>query len=140
LDLLCHVAQHQAVSRLCILGAYRSDELASRPALERSILNLTRNRQLMTLALQPLNEADVAELIMRLLGVPPDYLLSQRLWKESEGNPFFLEELIRAWLETGGLTMTPSSASISPSQPASLPACISSLIQQRLARLHPDEL
>src|SRR5881275_2743750 len=50
LDLLCYVAQHQAVSRLCILGAYRSDELASHPTLERSILSLTRNRQLMTLA------------------------------------------------------------------------------------------
>ena len=140
LDLLCHVAQHQAVSRLCILGAYRSDELASRPALERSILNLTRNRQLITLTLQPLHEADVAELITRLLGVPPDYLLSQRLWKESEGNPFFLEELLRAWLETGGLTMTPSRASVSPSPPASLPASISSLMRQRFARLPPEVL
>src|SRR5439155_3510835 len=58
LDLLCYVAQHQVISRLCILGAYRSDELTSCPALERSILNLTRSRQLMTLALQPLNETD----------------------------------------------------------------------------------
>ena len=140
LDLLCHVAQHQAVSRLCILGAYRSDELASRPALERSIGNLTRNRQLITLTLQPLHEADVAELITRLLGVPPDYLLSQRLWKESEGNPFFLEELLRAWLETGGLTMTPSRASVGPSPPASLPASISSLMRQRFARLPPEVL
>src|SRR5207245_8911997 len=94
LALLCYVAQDQAVSRLCILGAYRSDELASRPALERSILNLTRNRQLMTLTLHPLGEADVAELITRRLGVPPDHLLGQRLWEESDGKPFFLEELL----------------------------------------------
>ena len=139
LDLLCHVAQHQAVSRLCILGAYRSDELASRPALERSILNLTRNRQLMTLTLQPLGEADVAELITRLLGVPPDHLLNQRLWKESEGNPFFLEELLRAWQESGGLTVTPSRASVSTLPPASLPASISGLMRQRFARL-PQEV
>src|SRR6266702_3838902 len=139
LDLLCHVAQHQAVSRLCIRGAYRSDELASRPALERSILNLTRNRQLVTLSLQPLGEADVAELITHLLGVPPDHLLSQLLWKESEGNPFFLEELLRAWLETGVLTVTPLQASASTSPPASLPASISGLIRQRFARL-PQEV
>src|SRR6266480_3200219 len=139
LDLLCHVAQHQAVSRLCILGAYRSDELVSRPALERSILNLTRNRQLMTLTLHQLGEAEVAELITRLLGVPPDHHLSQRLWKESEGNPFFLEELLREWLETGGLTVTQSRASVSPSPPARLPASISSLIRQRFARL-PQEV
>src|SRR5947199_4375625 len=122
LDLLCHVAQHQAVSSLCILGAYRSDELASRPALERSILNLTRNRQLITLTLQPLHEADVAELITRLLGVPPDHLLSQRLWKESEGNPFLLEEVVRAWLERGVLTVTPSRATSRSSPEAPLPA------------------
>src|SRR5438132_7233112 len=131
LDLLCHVAQHQAVSRLCILGAYRSDELASRPALERSILNLTRNRQLMTLTLHPLGEADVGELITRLLGVPPDYLLSQRLWKESEGNPFLLEEVVRAWKDRGVLTVTPSRASISSSPDARLPASIDSLMRQR---------
>ena len=65
LDLLCHLAQHQAVSRLYILGAYRSDELASHSALERSILDLTRSRQLTVLGLRPLPEADVAELRRR---------------------------------------------------------------------------
>src|SRR6266487_3098893 len=107
LDLLCHLAQHQAASRLCILGAYRSDELTSHPALERSILDLTRNRQLTAIALHPLTEADVAELTTALLGVPPHPTLCQLLWKESEGNPFFLEEVLRAWLETGTLTLTP---------------------------------
>src|SRR5215471_2269327 len=29
LDLLCYVAQHQAASRICFLGAYRSDELTN---------------------------------------------------------------------------------------------------------------
>jgi predicted ATPase/DNA-binding CsgD family transcriptional regulator len=139
LDLFCHVAQHQAVSRICILGAYRSDELLSRPALERSILTLTRNRQLMTLTLEPLNEADVAELITHLLGVPPDHLLSKRLCKESEGNPFFLEELLRAWQETGTLTITPSHASVSLSPEVRLSASISSIIRHRFARL-PQEV
>lgn len=139
LDLLCHVAQHQAASRLCILGAYRSDELANCPALERSILNLTRNRQLITLALQPLNEADVAELCTHLLGAQLDHLLSQQLWKESEGNPFFLEELLRVWLEMGALTVTPSQANISLPLSASLPASISSLIRHRFTRL-PQEV
>src|SRR6266702_2284146 len=139
LDLLCYVAQHQAVSRLCILGAYRSDELPSHSALERSILDLTRSRQLMVLALRPLPEADVDKLITALLGVPPHPTLSQLLWKQSEGNPFFLEELLREWLETGVLTVTPSQATISSSPPASLPASISSLIRRRFARL-PQEV
>jgi predicted ATPase/DNA-binding CsgD family transcriptional regulator len=135
LDLLCHLAQHQAVSRLYILGAYRSDELASHPALERSILDLTRSRQLTVLALRPLPEADVAQLITALLGVPPHPTLSQLLWQQSEGNPFFLEELLREWLQTEVLTVTPEHASIGSSPPASLPASISSLIRHRFARL-----
>ena len=139
LDLLCHLAQHQAVSRLYILGAYRSDELASRSALERSILDLTRSRQLTVLGLRPLPEADVDKLTTALLGVPPHPTLSQLLWKQSEGNPFFLEELLREWLETGVLTVTPSQATISSSPPASLPASISSLIRRRFARL-PQEV
>jgi DNA-binding CsgD family transcriptional regulator len=139
LDLLCHVAQHQAVSRLYILGAYRSDELASHPALERSILNLTRNRQLLTLTLQSLHKGDIAELITHLLGVPPDQLLSHRLWRESEGNPFFLEELLRSWLENGVLTVSTGRASAGSSTPVSLPASINSLTRLRFARL-PQEV
>jgi predicted ATPase len=139
LDLLCYLAQHQATSRLYVLGAYRSDELASHPALERSILDLTRGRQLTVLALGSLTEADVAELITALLGVPPHPTLSQLLWKESEGNPFFLEEVLQAWLETGTLTVTPSQANISTSLPENLPASISGLIRHRLARL-PQEV
>ena len=139
LDLLCHLAQHQAASRLYILGAYRSDELASHSALERSILDLTRSRQLTALALRPLPEAEVAQLITAVLGVPPHPILSQFLWKQSEGNPFFLEELIWEWQETEVLTVTPEHATISSSPPASLPASISSLIRRRFARL-PQEV
>ncbi len=140
LDLLCYLAQHQAVSRLYILGAYRSDELASHSALERSILDLTRSRQLTVLALRPLAEADVAQLITALLGVPPHPTLSQLLWKQSEGNPFFLEELLQEWLETEVLRVSLEQATISSSPPAHLPASISSLIRRRFARLPPEVL
>src|SRR6266581_1370693 len=93
----------------------------------------------MVLALRPLPEADVAEFITTRLGVPPHPTLSQLLWKQSEGNPFFLEELLREWLETEVLTVSPSHATISSSPPASLPASISSLIRRRFARL-PQEV
>jgi DNA-binding CsgD family transcriptional regulator len=135
LDLLCYVAQHQAASRLCFLGAYRSDELTNHPALERCILDLTRTRQLMTFALAPLPETDVAELITVLVGVPPHPSLSHLLWQQSEGNPLFLEELLRAWLEKGVLTLTPSHIHVSSSPEARLPVSISSLIRHRLSRL-----
>lgn len=139
LDLLSHLAQHQATSRLCIVGAYRSDALASHPALERSILDLTRSRQLTTLTLPPLTEADVAELLTAQLRVPPHPTLSQALWKQSEGNPFFLEEVFGGWLEAGALTVTPAHARMNTSFPEHLPASISSLIHQRLSRL-PQEV
>ena len=140
LDLLCYLAQHQATSRLCIVGAYRSTELTDHPALERSILELARHRQLVTLALQPLSEADVIELIPHLSGAPVDHLLSQRLWKESEGNPFFLKELLRAWHETGTVFVKTGGAAIDPPPPGNLPASISSLIRHRFARLPPESL
>src|SRR5262245_37387520 len=76
-----------------------------------------------------------------MLGVPPDRLLGQRLWQESEGNPFFLEELLREWSETGELTVTSGQASIGvPSLAALLPFSIGSLIRQRFARLLPEVL
>jgi DNA-binding CsgD family transcriptional regulator len=101
LDLLCYIAQHLPAARLLFLGAFRDDESAPHLAFARALNQLTRLRMLTTITLSPLQSGEAAALAAGYLGgmVAPD--LGHYLHMQSEGNPFFAEELVRGWQECG---------------------------------------
>jgi DNA-binding CsgD family transcriptional regulator len=135
LDLLRHVVRQQSSSRLLILGAYRAGELISNPALERTLLDLHRARLLTLLTIGPLTEEEIAALAEAVLGVPADPGVARLLHVQSEGNPFFAEELLRAWLETGALSATAGLFTLVRKLPNVLPSSIVGIVQERLSCL-----
>ncbi len=142
LDLLCFAARHlrpeEAGTRLLILGAYREGEVAHRPAFERARIELTRLRLLTTVIAGPLAASEVAALAGAHLGTPPSAALAALLAKQSEGNPFFAEELLRGWLELGALSERDGHWHLAGTAPATLPPGIAAAIGQRIARLTPE--
>jgi DNA-binding CsgD family transcriptional regulator/tetratricopeptide (TPR) repeat protein len=52
--------------------------------------------------LQPLDRSEIAAQIEAILGRPPEPDLVDRVWRRSEGNPFFAEELLAAGGATAG--------------------------------------
>ena len=143
LDLLCHVARRRAGARVLILGAYRAGEVEQNPALERALAELSRLRALTTLTLAPLQAKEIVALAAKYLGGPVDPTAGQVLYTHSEGNPFFAEELLRGWQETGVLTCRRAGPHAHPcwtlNMPleSGLPPSIVGAIRQRLARLAP---
>lgn len=135
LDLLSYVAQHQPHARLLILGAYRTSDLGWNPALERALLALSRSRALVSLPLAALTQEDITLLSTRRLGAPVDPAVGQFLSLQSEGNPFFAEELLSSWQETGTLRLAEHLWTFQGSLPEELPAGIVGVVRQRLARL-----
>lgn len=135
LGLLQHVVRQQSTARLLILGAYQAGELASNPALERLLLDLNRTRLLTPLAMGPLGEEEIAALAASHLGLPIEPKLSRFLHQHSEGNPFFAEELLRSWLETGELQNSAGHFTLVRKHPAALPSSIIGTMRERLARL-----
>jgi predicted ATPase/DNA-binding CsgD family transcriptional regulator len=135
LDLLRHVARQQSTARFLILGAYRAGELASSPALERTLLDLNRARLLTSLSVGPLVEEDMATFAAAYLGLPVDQGVAGLLHLHSEGNPFFAEELLRAWLETGALSATKGLFTLTGELPSVLPSSIVGVVHERLSRL-----
>jgi DNA-binding CsgD family transcriptional regulator/tetratricopeptide (TPR) repeat protein len=85
-------------------------------------------------------EAEVEQLATYLLGNNPAPVVKERLWIQSEGNPFVLEELIQAWRESGEFVQCVQPAGASAGLPEmTLPASLKSLIHQRLSHL-PTEV
>ena len=138
LDLLCHVARHQPEARLLVLGAYREGEVTRRPLFERALTELTRLRRLTTITLGTLTITEMATLTASVLGAPLDPAARALLSTQSEGNPFFAEELLWGWLETGVIARWGGTFGLVPSVDSTLPSSIVNAVRQRLARLSPE--
>ncbi len=138
LDLLCHVARSQPNARLLVLGAYREGEVTHRSTFERAVTELNRLRQLTTISLGPLTETDLNIFATNALGTPVDPALTRLLVSRSEGNPFFAEELLWDWLETGVITQDEREVCLGKPVEAMLPSSIVSAVRQRINRLAPQ--
>src|SRR5260370_30154993 len=138
LDLLCYVARSQPDARLLVLGAYREGEVTHRPGFERALTELNRLRQLTTITPGSLTETDLSTFATNALGAPVDAALSRLLASQSEGNPFFAEELLWGWLETGVITHDEGGVRLGEPVEAMLPSSIVSAVRQRINRLDPQ--
>lgn len=92
--LLRHLALSAKDVPLMVLGTYRTVEVGDEHPLAAALAELRRSRAVQRLALSGLGEAEVAELIegRRGLRAPPEFV--RRVAERSEGNPFFIEELL----------------------------------------------
>jgi tetratricopeptide (TPR) repeat protein len=101
--LLQHIAQQLSRMPLMILGTYRDVELDVGRALARALEELLRQRLAHRIALRRLPEAGVAAMLEALSGQEPPAPLVQAVYGETEGNPFFIEEVFQHLAEEGKL-------------------------------------
>ncbi len=100
LQLLRHIVRSPQPRRALLLGTYREAELEPGHALLELIADVRREGMLRHLALTGLAECEVAALV-DALGVPAtDRAFITALHGETEGNPFFIEEVVRHLRET----------------------------------------
>ena len=154
LDLLAFLARCRPGELPPMLLSYRPEELREDEGLAPLLRELKAEGRAAVLELARLDPAAVAELVRAVLpGVADAERAAQRLWAESDGNPFILRELLQ--LLDGrarGLAAAPEGLTLAPGTlPASvldpdperwelpLPERILDLVQHRLASLGPEE-
>jgi DNA-binding SARP family transcriptional activator len=103
LALLRHMARHTRHQRVLIVATYREVELDQARPLHKVLLDLNREGLATRLKLPRLDRAQTEELLAALLDdeVTPEFLDS--IYRETEGNPFFAEEICKALIESGEL-------------------------------------
>jgi hypothetical protein len=98
LSLLHFVARHLRPMRALLLGSYRDVEARMDAATSDLVSKVGREGTTLTLA--RLDRAAAAHLVEERLGsVAPD--IAGRVFDRSQGNPLFLEEMLRLWNEQG---------------------------------------
>ena len=135
LDLLYHVARRQSQAHVLIVGAYRDSELEPNAALRRTIADLSRRRLLTEVAVKALSHQEIEALATSHLGCPLSPAVSSLLYAQSEGNPFFVEELLHGWIETGALIQQHEQwIAVAPLE-QTLPPSLVGALRERFARL-----
>ena len=101
--LLQHIAQQLQEMPVLILGTYRDVELDVAHPLARALEELLRQRLAHDVALKRLPEAEVGQMLGALSAQEPSAPLVQAIYAETEGNPFFVEEVFAHLAEEGKL-------------------------------------
>jgi len=133
---LAQLARRVSTHRLLVIGMCRLEDLPAERS--RLIRSLERYNLLIHLPLRRLNTTETATLAGHLLSQPElDPIFLNRLYQETEGNPFFIIEIVLALRETGKSTSI-SLDSSSPRGSPALPISIQRVIEARLDRLAPE--
>ena len=101
--LLQHIAQRLIEMPMLIVGTYRDVELDVARPLARTLEELLRQRLVHRIALRRLPQEGVAAMLRALSGQEPPAPLVQAVYGETEGNPFFVEEVFQHLAEEGKL-------------------------------------
>ncbi|HEY7032977.1 MAG TPA: AAA family ATPase [Thermomicrobiales bacterium] len=106
LDALLALARRLAAHPLLLVLTYRSDELT--PNLRHLLAQLDRERLASELLLPRLSPADVDAMLRAIFDQPQpiraDFL--EAIYELTDGNPFFIEEVIRALVAAGDIYRT----------------------------------
>ena len=101
--LMQHLAQHLTPLPLLMVGTYRDVELDVGRPWAKVLESLVRERLATRIALRRLPEEDIAALLEALGGPDPPAALARTVYRETEGNPFFVEEVFQHLKEEGRL-------------------------------------
>jgi oligopeptide transport system substrate-binding protein len=143
LQLVHHLARHLASGRALMVGTLRPEAVGQRHLLEALQQQLSREGLAKPLYLSRLSPAAVQTMVAEMSGVGEAAVpLAGRLYQETEGNPFFLMEIVKALFEVGMVHLEEGVwrgdfARISEGE-IPLPASVSGTIQARVRRLNND--
>jgi tetratricopeptide (TPR) repeat protein len=103
LQLLLHVAPHLATMRILAIGTYRDVELDVKRPFAKTLESLLRQRLATRVTLRRLNESGVQHMLSAMSGSSAPTGLVKAVFRETEGNPFFIEEVYQHLREEGRL-------------------------------------
>jgi len=124
--LLEFLARELHEARMLVIGTYREGDVGTDAQNEEFLASLSRGAR--SIPLRGLSEADVGLLVERAWGRKPDALLVAAVYRSTDGNPFFVDEIVRLLAAEGIWALRPGKA-------LPIPAGVRAAIRLRLGQL-----
>jgi len=133
--LLQFVAGELAETRIMMVGCYRDVDPAVSDGLASAVASLSRVSGTDFLPIHGLTADDVASFVQLSAGIEPTPSLVDSLWRETDGNPLFVGEILALLAAEGRLADV---AEGMVHRPLAIPQGVRSVIGRRLSRLSLD--
>jgi predicted ATPase len=141
LQLLHYLLRHLRHDRVMFLVAYREVELDRTHPLAEAIVEWNRERRAIRLALGRLSQTETASMLASLFqaeAITPEF--AEAIQRETEGNPFFIEEVVKALIESGVVYREDGRWERKAIDELAIPQSVKEAIGRRLNRLAPSTL
>ena len=103
LQLLQHLARDLARMRVLVVCTYRDTDITRKSALSETLATLTRDPGFQRIVLRGLAKPEVRAYIAGAAHLEPSAGVLERIFEETEGNPFFLAEVVNLLTQEGSL-------------------------------------
>lgn len=145
LALLHYLARKCRNSRLFIIGTYRPEELIRTKEerlhpLEQTMFSMGQENLLVKMGLDRLTRDDFPEFLGSMLHSSMGEEFVEKLYKETEGNPFFALETLNLLVEEGFISEREGRWTLStPLEKLGIPSKVHDVITRRIERLERGE-
>src|SRR5208337_1500472 len=134
--LLRHLVRSDRPAALLVLATYRETDLARTHPLAGLLADLRREKRVERLHLRGLGESDLSALVASRGREEPPIEFVRALHAETEGNPFFAEEVLRHLIESGTLRREEGGwRTDRPMSDLGIPESVREVVGRRLSRL-----
>ncbi len=131
LALLTHLARELTRARILVVGTYRDTDLDRQHPLSRTLAELNREQLFTRINLRGLTRDEVGGYIRATAQVEPTARLIERVHEETEGNAFFLAEVVNLMAQEGSF----EKSSVSD---VAIPEGVKEALGRRLDRLSTE--
>jgi tetratricopeptide (TPR) repeat protein len=140
LDMLTHVSRNLAGARLLIVGTYRDMEVDRSHPLSAALAELRRVSTYGRVLLRGLNADEVRRMLESITRESVPWGLAEAVHRQTEGNPLFVQEVVRYLAEEGLITRKEGRWRPTKDTPLemSIPEGLRDVIGKRLSLLSPE--
>jgi len=138
-ELLDYLARRLRNTRVMALATYRSDELHRKHPLVPTVQGWRRTSVAEVIELKPLPSDRVADMVHAIFDQPIRAEFRDFLHARSEGNPFVLEEFLKAALDRGDIYRTETRWERKALEAMTIPATVRDMILLRVERLSEEQ-
>ena len=136
--LLAHLLRQLRNEKVFIVGAYRETELDRTHPLAKSLVDWNRERLVTRIQLRRFDKSETCAQLDALLGEHVSAEFGEAVHRETEGNPFFVEEVLKALIERGSVRRESGHWKRCDVTELVIPQSMKEAIGNRLDRVSPE--
>ena len=139
LALMRHLSRRIRDKPILLLATYREIEIDEARPFREVLLDLNRERLARRLKLRRLSSQQTEDLLAAILEeeITPEFL--EGIYRETEGNPFFIEEVCKDLVESGRLYYQDGSWHRPSMDELELPQSVREVVQARVSKLSDED-